>query len=143
VTAQELYRAFMKDRLGPALRARGFRGSAGVFELPNEDHWAILGFQRSIYGDRQDSRFTLNLTVASKAVWDEARARRPSLPPKPAPSTHYGNFIWQRRIGLLLGGEDKWWRLDHETSLPRLEAEVLDAIDSEALPAIRERLRLP
>jgi len=140
-TAQEAFAALMRDHVGPVLRARGLRGSAGTYVVPAKDHWASVGFQRSVHSDRSAVAFTVNLTVASKHAWAEMRTRLPYLPGRPAPNTIYGASIWQHRIGRLLpSGEDMWWTVGPKTNLSSLAASVVGAIETYALPAIRSRL---
>jgi hypothetical protein len=35
----------LRDFVSPAMRAEGFRGSSGNYELCSETHWALIGFQ--------------------------------------------------------------------------------------------------
>ena len=39
------YQAFLRDLIAPAMRQLGFKGSRGVFELPDDRYWALVGFQ--------------------------------------------------------------------------------------------------
>ncbi len=41
----------VKDLISPALRTMGFKGSGGRYQLPSEDQWALLGFQKSTFSD--------------------------------------------------------------------------------------------
>lgn len=140
-TTRDAFALLMREHLGPALRAEGFNGSGGVYRLPDPRHWAQVGVQRSVHGDRRETRFTINLSVVSKPAWDAARADRPYLPDRPAPNTRYGLPVWHSRIGLLLPAAiDAWWTLRPESDLPTLAAEVLAALRDHGLPAIRARL---
>jgi hypothetical protein len=141
VTAQESFATLMRQHVAPAMRDLGLKGSGGVFTLPDAEHWASIGFQRSTYSDRHEIRFTVNLTAGSKAVWQEARAARTYLPERPAPNTFYGSFIWQSRIGQLLpGGQDKWWSVGPQTALEALALDVAAAIRDYGIPALRNHL---
>jgi hypothetical protein len=51
----------LRDEIAPELRAAGFKGSRQSFDLPSESHWAVLGFQKSAWSDRQRVTFTVNL----------------------------------------------------------------------------------
>jgi hypothetical protein len=69
-----------------------------------------------MYSDRNEIRFTLNLTVASKQKWAEMRAQSKGRPhphtSRPAANNSYGKDMWQRRIGQLLPTHsDHWWTL--------------------------------
>lgn len=111
-TPQQVYDQLMKETFAPALRTAGLRGSGGRFELPSERYWSMLGFQKSAYSDSAALKFTVNLSVIGRDVWAEHAAVRPHLGTKPAPSTFYGAWAEQVRIGRLTpDGEDLWWSL--------------------------------
>ena len=138
----------MKEDVAPRLRELGFKGSGQRFELPSEDFWALIGFQKSQWGSKEEVSFTVNITVASRRRWDEARQTRPYLGERPAPNSLYTapklamqDYIWQSRIGFLLpAGTDWWWELDPATDTRQLADDVVSAIRDYALPAMRERL---
>lgn len=102
----------MKEWFAPALRGVGLKGSGGRFELPSEKYWALLGFQKSAYSDSQALKFTVNLSVIGRDVWAEQASAEAHLGKKPAPSTFYGSWAKQIRIGQLTpAAEDLWWWL--------------------------------
>lgn len=109
---QQVYSELMKSAFAPALRQVGLRGSAGRFELPSDRFWAQLGFQKSAYSDGHEVRFTVNLSVIDRDEWNRQIQDKPYLGTRPTPSTHYGPWAEQVRIGKITpGGEDKWWRI--------------------------------
>ena len=137
-TAQETYRELMKSHIAPGLRALGFKGSGQSYELPTPEHWVMLGFQKSQWSDAADVRFTVNVLVAARKVWDAQRKERTHLPARPTANRLWGDFVWQRRIGRLLpAGEDLWWQVDAGTPLDQLAHTVLSAVEDYALPAVR------
>ena len=141
-TAQETYRDFVKAHLAPGLRALGFKGSGRNYELPCRDHWAMLGLQASQWSDSNEVRFTVNLLVVSKDVWERERAERPSLGRKPGANAHPGRFAWWERIGLLMpDGTDKWWAVEAGMRPEGLAQEVLQAVEAYGLPALRAQIR--
>jgi hypothetical protein len=112
LTSQQTYADLIKTVFAPALRNVGLRGSGGRFELPSETQWVQLGFQKSAYSDRNEVRFTINLSVISRDVWDAQVAAKPYLGRMPSPNMNYGTWADQERIGKLTpDGEDKWWRI--------------------------------
>jgi hypothetical protein len=118
----------------------GFTGSGATFTWPSPNCFAQLGIQRSQYSDRAELRFTINITVADREAWELARSTRPRLPPKPAPNTLYGNYIWQRRIGKLLpDGADKWWSVTAGTDWNPIADEVGLAVHQFVVPELRSR----
>ncbi len=124
--AQETFKAMLRDQVAPALRTIGFKGSGQVYAWPSETCWASLGFQSSTYSDRNELRFTINLSVVAKAAWAAKRETRPYLPDRPAANTRYGQPAWEARIGRVLpGGQDKWWILPAASDTTQLAEEVV------------------
>jgi len=55
-------------------------------------------------------KFTVNLSVIDREVWAEHALAEPYLGKKPKPSTFYGDWAEQVRIGRLTPtGQDLWW----------------------------------
>jgi hypothetical protein len=156
-SAQEMFKAMLRDEVAPALRSMGFKGSGQNFALPSDSHWALLGFQRSQSNDRSRVSFTVNVVVVPRDVWErgsraawpdlgEGLRNRPTanaaLSPKVEPAFE-GRF-WHRRIGVLMpAGRDTWWEIDADSDVPRLAGEVVASIRGYALPTMRERLGYP
>ena len=131
----------MQQEIAPALRELGFKGSGQSFTLPSVTHWALLGFQKSAWGDAREVQFTVNLTVVGKRAWEDARAERPYLGARPAPNTGYGFPTWGERIGLLLPeGTDLWWSVAADSSTVSVVEGVLAAIRDYALPEMRREI---
>jgi hypothetical protein len=141
-TAQETFRRMIKTHLAPGLRALGFKGSGRNYELPCPDHWVMLGLQGSKWSDSGEALFTINLLVVSRSVWERERAQLPYLGPKPKPNQLPGTFAWWERIGSLMPErEDKWWTVKAGMDTEDLSREVLLAVESYGLPAMRAQLR--
>jgi hypothetical protein len=137
-SAQDLFREFTRDHLAPALRSLGFRGSGQVFAIPDDARWIQIGIQRSLRNDAGQIAFTINVQIADRRAWNDLRAEKSYLPARPSPNTRYGAFVWQRRIGLLMpAGRDHWWELTPRTDLAGLGSEVVQAVRSSVIPAIR------
>jgi hypothetical protein len=135
VTAQETYREMMKMQVAPALRELGFKGSGQNYELPAPGHWAMLGFQKSVWSDASGLRFTVNVLVVSRAAWEKARSERSYVPARPTANRLWGDFAWQKRIGALLpGGQDHWWEVKADSTTDDLAAEVVSAIETSPCP---------
>ncbi|MFC6344382.1 DUF4304 domain-containing protein, partial [Nocardioides hankookensis] len=139
---QEVYAEWMKTAFGPTLRAEGMRGSGGRFEFPSDVVWAQLGFQKSTYSDAQEVRFTVNLSVIQREMWEEQHTAKPHLGKSPSPSFHYGAWADQVRIGLLApDGEDKWWRIVRGVQSSEVRDDVLHDLLTYAVPWLRTRVR--
>ena len=125
----------MKKSFAPALRAAGLKGSGGRFELPSEEYWSQLGFQKSAHSDSDSLKFTVNLSVISRQVWAEQLLARPQLGQKPKPSTFYGSWADQVRIGRLTSsGEDLWWWLNRGDDPSPVGEQVVSALLDLAVP---------
>jgi hypothetical protein len=141
-TAQETYREMVKAELAPGLRALGFNGSRRKYQLPDPDHWALLGLQASQWSDSGELRFTVNLLVVSRRAWERESAQRPYLGAKPTANTHPGGFAWWVRIGRLMPENlDKWWIVRAGAKTERLAREVLETIEIYGLPAMHAQMR--
>lgn len=137
---QETYKELVKDQISPAVRDSGLKGSAGRYQLPSDDHWALVGFQKSAYSDAEHIKFTVNLFVVSRDEWELARADHSFYPEKPTAGTHWAAGT-QTRIGRLMPvGDDHWWDLYPTTSPDQLVDDVVGAIREFALPWMRENM---
>jgi hypothetical protein len=140
-SAQEAFRRMMSEQVAPKLRALGFKGSGQRFTLPSESHWAILGFQRSAWGDSKKGQFTINLTVVSKEAWEASRTERPYRGAAPQPNAFEGVPAWEERIGSLIPGDlDRWWEVRGGGPTEQVAAEVLSVIEEYALPEMRRQI---
>jgi hypothetical protein len=116
--------------VGPELRKRGFTKNGSTFHRRTPESWEILNFQKSQWGSRLETSFTINLGVALDRL-TVVRGGDPSRKP-PENWCH-----WRSRIGRLLEDqEDHWWTLDLETDLPELTAEIVPLLVDRALPLL-------
>lgn len=131
----------MREQVAPQLRALGLKGSGQRFTLPSETHWALLGFQRSAWGDSNEGQFTINLTVVSKDDWEASRADRPHRAAIPSANTFEGAPAWQKRIGMLMPDQlDRWWTIGAGQPTEHVAADVVSAVTQYALPEIRRQI---
>ncbi|MFF0382298.1 DUF4304 domain-containing protein [Streptomyces sp. NPDC004286] len=134
-SAAGLYADALRQDIEPSLRKLGLVGSRGCFELRDPQVWRLIGIQKSAGNSADRIRFTVNLLVVSKAVWQQVRGRVPSAPVRPSPNTACGKDIRPQRIGELMpGGQDHWWEVTERTRPERLARSVLSAVESYALP---------
>ena len=136
----------MRVQIAPRLRELGFRGSGQSYSLPDETAFVLLGFQKDKYSDADAVPFTVNLTVASKAAWAAARRERPWIGEKPSANTRAGTFAWERRITEVLAtryhdvAPEIWWTVKAGQDTTAVATEVLEIIENDALPAMRDEL---
>jgi Domain of unknown function (DUF4304) len=134
-TPQQVYDHLMKDSFAPALRAAGLKGSGGRFELPSGNYWSQMGFQKSAFSDSTGLKFTVNLSVIDRGIWAAQAEAKPHLGHKPKPSTFYGSWADQVRIGQLTpSGEDRWWSLSRGEDPNPVTQDVLSTLLDLAVP---------
>ncbi len=137
---QQTYAEMMKATFGPALRGEGLRGFGGRFELPSEEYWALVGFQKSAHSDGQEVRFTVNLSVIRRDVWAEHAEAQPLLGERPKPTINYGSWADQARIGALTpDGSDKWWRIVRGVDPGHVAKDAVSDLLTYGVPWLRER----
>jgi hypothetical protein len=101
----------------------------------------LIGFQKFRWSTQSEVEFTLNLAVAFKDAWAEARSKSERLPARPSPNVHYEAPIWQSRISGVLGETgDRIWLVRAGWPTAAVAGDVLDVIESAALPAMRQKL---
>jgi len=139
VTAQDRYRAMLRDEIAPALRVRGFKGSGTTYLLPDDTHWLQIGFQASRWNSAEQVMFTVNISVVEKLAWVRL-AREFGEKGRPNPNAVYPGEAGVWRLGPLAFGEDRWWPvLDIPRQSTGVATQVLDAIDRFGLPVLRAR----
>lgn len=137
---QQVYDQLMKYSFAPALREAGMKGTGGRFELPSDTHWLLLGFQKSTFSDSDAVKFTVNLSAISRQTWTEHAATSPHLGEQPKPSTFYGSWAEQIRIGKLTPtGEDLWWTLARGEDPSTLVDNVVPVLLEVAVPWLTAR----
>jgi uncharacterized protein DUF4304 len=150
LTAQKAFEVMLRDQIAPALRDLGLKGSGQEFSLPSSTHWALLGFQRDKWSNRASVRFTVNVVVVARDVWDKASAAHAWMGARPH-SRASGYTVsdselpgyWYERIGLLMPRhDDYWWEVGRSTDTRRLATEVVTAIGTHVLPAMRQHMAL-
>ncbi len=156
---------FLNQFLSPGLRALGFTGSAGRYEMPNDTCWVLLGLQKSKFSTKARVEFTINLKVVNKELWDEARAAFPGLSERPTPNVvqwadldgptppgQYPADYFSHRRGVTFPfkriGElgprrayrhaDHWWPIEASTDLRALTTDVLEKVELHGVPWLFE-----
>jgi hypothetical protein len=141
VTAQEEFKALMKDHIGPRLRDLGWRGSGANWLRPHRTQWVLLGWQKSRDSTAASVEFTGNLSVVAKDAWDAENVPHGRRPERPSPTTSW-MVGWERRIGQLIPGTagDRWWFVRPGDDLEAIAGEVVGAVTTYAIPAIERVL---
>jgi Domain of unknown function (DUF4304) len=144
-TAPEMYRVLLRDRVAPALRAMGFKGSGRLYKLDDGQCFARLGFQASRYNTLGEVRFAINLCVVGRRSWAEARERADHLPEVPQVGVYYGTYAepgFSARLGNLFPDPvDHWWTIRREEPAEAVAEEVIAAVRDYGLPALLDARR--
>jgi uncharacterized protein DUF4304 len=140
----------LRTQIAPELRALGLTGSGSSYVLQSQEHWAIVGLQKSRTNSAERVRFTVNLTVVRRDIWARAHAAWPSqLSERPAANMDSGALIpevdrdkyWHQRIGTLMPKKrDHWWEITSTVDPEAIGRDVVAAIRDFALPALREHM---
>jgi hypothetical protein len=140
--AQDCFKQMLRDQIAPAMRAEGFKGSGSEYSLPDSGCLALIGFQRSTSSNAAEVKFTVNLKVVARAAWANARSEISFLPVFPRVNVRYsGAPEWATRIGLLMSQpHDHWWTLRPEDDSAPLASEVMEAVRTLAIPALRSQI---
>ncbi len=142
VTSQERYKTMIDATISPRLRELGLKGSGGKYELTSKTHWALLGFQKSVYSDRQAIRFTVNLVAVTREAWEHGVEEHPHWGKRTSSGGMiYGAAVPIVRIGQAAGREDIWWEFRAVDDIEATAAEVRADIEEFGLPWLHEHMQ--
>jgi hypothetical protein len=92
VTAQESFRAMLRDSAGPVLRGAGFTGTAPTWCLTSDrGDFAVVNFERSPWNTADEVRFDVNLALVPQPWWQFCTRYLLDRAPK-TPHFHDGLF---------------------------------------------------
>lgn len=99
MTAQDVFKAMLREHIAPEMRRAGLKGSGQKYRLDLADHFALLGIQRASGSDAEVIRWTANVLAVSRADWSALVAKYPHHGDAPKHNYSYGN--WDTRVSLL------------------------------------------
>ena len=141
MTALECYKLLLNDYVSPALRERHFMGSVGKYELPHENAFIQIGFQKDKWSTKDEIGFKIDISVTSKAVWAGAQKRDSWIGHEPALIGVYPVKMWRESLAMIpFIGRDKWWKVTTESDLSVIANDIIKRIDKHALPKITKEL---
>jgi uncharacterized protein DUF4304 len=140
MSAIDLLRAMLRDRISPALRSAGFRrsGTTWTHTAPNGDR-AIINVQSSRMSSASEAIFIVNLAALPEPWWSwqqhllGERARTPK---------EYDG-LWRDRLHAraeVHNRGDRWWSVRDSRSAERCADDVLAQLADTALPRLHELL---
>jgi len=139
LSAQDVYTQMLRTEVAPQLRAMGFNGSGARYVLPDDHRWLLVAFQKHYYSRADCVEFTVNLTVADKVTWENARQDQVWLPVRPSGNSHYLASSTVIRLGNLMPprGNDRWWEVGPWRPSKPAANRVLKAIEGLGIPWLR------
>jgi hypothetical protein len=138
-TVQQALRAALRDVVGPAARAHGFRGSAPTWRRTNDrgDH-AIVNVQSSQFSTRRLLPCVVNLSVAP-APWLDWIGSGSVRPVPKAVSEAFGLYRERLHPTGATPGMDIWWDITHPDQVAAVAADMVRQLDRSGWPVL-ERL---
>ncbi len=141
-TAQQWLHAALRDRVGPALRSRGFKGSAPAWTLthPSGDR-AIVNVQSSDASSSQEVMFTVNTSVIPRAWWRWINHELGTSESRPAKQYH---GLCRQRLNAQLqqaSSRPEWWSVIDEGSAIRACDDVVNQLDHGRLQELQRLLQ--
>jgi hypothetical protein len=128
VTAQEKFRALVRDDFDPWLKQQGFSRKDATFRRRVDGSWQIVNFQRNRYSNARRLTFTVNLGVALAVVHrdDSDWAARGW------PLEHECDL--RDRLGMLVSGKDRWWSVRALLPVRSVAKRVIGDLERVGLP---------
>ncbi len=138
MTATEAYRSCLRDRIGPALREDGFRGSGSTWSLRSpEGDIAIVNAQSSLSSSKAEVLFIMNLSIVC-LPWLRYQGH-----PIPKMPKEY-NGLWRDRLHpsseVPAARPDRWWSVTDEATAIQAADDVVGQLRSVGVPLLRRLL---
>jgi hypothetical protein len=133
ISAPDRYAAWITSAIAPVMRRHGFSRRRHTFDRHGAEGWGHVAFQASQFGDRNETRFTVEL-----ASTIDGRSMLEGVDPATPPRWYRGH--WRQRLAsAVLGETDRWWAIDATTDLERLTAEVVPLLER-AITIVERRM---
>src|SRR2546422_4950306 len=135
--AADSLQRILSSQISPFLRAKGFRRKGRTFHKWVGNNCQVVNFQGSVSSDRLHHRFTINVSVFYSELYRSWTGTDsiPEFPTEP-------ECQWRQRIGNLLPEHrDKWWEIALDDTTDVLGAELVDALETYALPVLDARVQ--
>jgi len=139
MTAQAALRAALRDIVGPAARAAGFKGSGSAWRSANsQGDWAVVNVQSSRWSTAESVRCVINLAVAPAPWLDWLRESLGSLPKSVTESLG----LWRDRLhpAGTPAGTDRWWQISSDSDARAAAADMVIQLADHGWPALTRLL---
>lgn len=138
-SARDGYLRMLRTTVRPELKRLGFTGSGAAYTLPTPDHFATISFQQSSGNTWVRAKFTVNVQVIARRDWSQYAAQH-GHGDTPDPDSHYRVGSTERLGQLSRHGYDYWWSVWAGFPTTDVAGDVIAAIRTGALPAMRQRI---
>ena len=139
MTAQAALKAALRDIVGPAARAAGFKRSGSPWRSANsQGDWAVVNVQSSRWSTAESVRCVINLAVAPAPRLDWLRE---SLGPPPKSVTESPG-LWRDRLhpASAPAGADRWWQISSDSDAPAAAADMIVQLGDHGWPVLTRLL---
>jgi hypothetical protein len=120
-TPSSLVDLVVKQDLAPSLRRLGFKKQRRNFRRPTTASVQVINVQSSAWNFEDEASFTVNLGLYFP---DVASALGDGPDPSPA---EYDCHV-RSRIGALVDGVDRWWKVDSEDAVASISSDLSVAV---------------
>ncbi|MFK3671806.1 DUF4304 domain-containing protein [Leifsonia aquatica] len=140
MTAKEALKNELRDRLGPFLRDRGYRGSGSNWrKWSARGDCAIVNVQSSHWNTSDNQRCIINLSIIVPGDLDWHDFCSPSWKVnRKTPTAVWG--MWQGRLHHGGAGPEEWWRVTNAQDARTEIADMIEQLSALGLPALEELL---
>ena len=129
-TALDALKLVLREQVGPALRAHGYKGSAPTWVLTNaEGDRAIVNVQSSDTSSRSQVLCTVNTSVIPLAWW---RWINHNLSKSEARAPKESDGLWRQRVDArqqCTASRPAWWSITDVASARRAAADLIDQLE--------------
>ena len=131
-TAQDLFKKFLEIEIHPFLKSKGFsRQGQTSFKWVGKN-CEVVNFQANRYNTREDCKFTVNLGVFNRRIFQFETEYKP-VPENPKEYDCH----WRERLNSLLPDRPpEWWAINKDTQLSVLGYGIRSGLEVHALPVI-------
>lgn len=117
------------------LKPIGFNKKGDSFFTIKNNNWGIINFQKSTGNTKEKIKFTINIGIASRAIFDFYYPDVKHDPPS------VWNCHYRQRAGYLLPERsDIWWEINISTSIQPMFDKIKNIILEYALPAVNNNI---
>jgi len=133
MNAQEKFEQLVTHFFKPVFKENGFRTPAMNFYKDCGEFRKIVQIQKSQFNSITDLKFTINIGVFDKLVNEKMSINDKIKTPKPY------DCALEKRIGRLLPDElDKWYEINFNSSLEKLQSEIESDLNNFLFPYLNK-----